>query len=66
MESSILPRLRSLASSSGRRVRVLELGSGTGIGGLAVALSLADACSVVLTDPDIPLNYAEGQPGVSV
>ncbi|KAL3904553.1 MAG: hypothetical protein SGPRY_011244 [Prymnesium sp.] len=63
MESSLLPRLRSLASSSGRRVRVLELGSGTGIGGLAVALSLADACSVVLTDPDIPLNYAEGQPG---
>lgn len=47
-------------------MRVLELGSGTGIGGLAVALSLADACSVVLTDPDIPLNYAEGQPGVSV
>jgi hypothetical protein len=52
------------AASEGRRLRVLELGSGVGVLGLSVAaLGRAD---VVVTDPNIKVNFSETVSGSSL
>eukprot|EP00966_Prymnesium_polylepis_P085892 1987871-Prymnesium_polylepis.1 len=66
MEMTVLPRLRERAALTTRPLRVLELGSGTGIGGLALALHLRDCSTTVLTDPDLPVNYSEAESGTSL
>ena len=44
-------------------LKVLELGSGTGVLGLCVA---GLGCKVVLTDPSIDLNLSEEQPSNTI
>ena len=66
MDATVLPHLRERASLYDRPLRVLELGAGTGIGGLGVALHLGSACDMVLTDPDLPVNFSEAEAGTSL
>ncbi|KAL1519566.1 hypothetical protein AB1Y20_023080 [Prymnesium parvum] len=66
MDETVLEQLRRAAAERARPLRVLELGSGTGIAGLGVALRLGRAASVVLTDPELAVNYAEAEAGTSL
>jgi hypothetical protein len=61
LEQSVLPGL--LAGRDGAPLRVLELGSGTGIVGLSLAAVLGPGSSVVLTDPGLDVNFSATETG---
>lgn len=63
---SLLPRLRARAEAQQRPLRVLELGSGTGALGLGVALVAGGPSHVVVTDPNLPVNFTEEESGSSL
>ena len=65
LSESILPQMRERAAARRRPLRVLELGSGTGVLGLGVAL-IGGPSHVVLTDPNLPVNFTETESGSSL
>lgn len=65
LSESVLPELRERAASRKRPLRVLELGSGTGVLGLGVAL-IGGPSHVVVTDPNLPVNFTETDSGSSL
>jgi predicted nicotinamide N-methyase len=62
LQADILPAIRERVGA--RPVRILELGAGTGM--LGIALAACEHHRVVLTDPDLPMNYADEVAGSSL
>jgi predicted nicotinamide N-methyase len=63
---TLIPSLRARAEAQQRPLRVLELGSGTGALGLGVALIVGGPSHVIVTDPNLPVNFTEEQSGSSL
>ena len=66
VSSSHLPKLLAKAATHKRPLRVIELGSGTGVLGLGVALLSGPSSHIVLTDPNLPVNFTESESGSSL
>ena len=61
-----LQGLRARAAAASRPLRVLELGSGTGVLGLGFALLGGGPTEVVVTDPNLPVNLTEAESASSL
>jgi predicted nicotinamide N-methyase len=62
LRADVLPAIRARVGA--RPVRILELGAGTGA--LGIALAACEHHRVVLTDPDLPMHYADDVAGSSL
>ena len=57
--------LETLVGAAERPLRILELGAGTGVLGLGLAM-LCERSHVVLTDPNLDVNWSETESGSSL
>lgn len=64
LQERALPQLHAAAAAEQRRLRVLELGSGTGVLGLGIAA--LGGSSVVVTDPNLEVNFSMERSGTSL